>query len=93
VGEEATGEGKKVGSGECPGQVRHSGDCKQTSVPVCARIVLEEQRLQENSEGAITVMMSVQGRGSGLHVAWEMSVPEGILYYSTAYIDRQKVTA
>jgi hypothetical protein len=57
------------------------------------KIVLEEQRLQENSEGAITVMMSGQGRGSKLHVAREMSVPEGDLYYNTAYIDGQKVTA
>jgi hypothetical protein len=61
--------------------------------PFVHKIVLEEQRSQENSEGAITVMMSVQGRGSGLHVAREMSVPEGNLYYSTAYIDGQKVTA
>jgi hypothetical protein len=61
--------------------------------PFVHKIVLEEQRLQENSEGAITVMMSVQGKGSGLHVAREMRVPEGDLYYSTAYIDGQKVTA
>jgi hypothetical protein len=79
VDEEATGEGEKVGGGECPGQVRHSGDCEQASFPFVHKIVLEEQRLQENSEGAITVMMSIQGRGSGLHVARELSVPEGDL--------------
>jgi hypothetical protein len=57
------------------------------------KVVVEEQRLQEDCEGAITVMMAVQGRGSGLHVAREMSVEGGDLYYSTAYIDGQKVTA
>jgi hypothetical protein len=34
--------------------------------PFVHKIVLEEQRLQENSEGAIKVMMSVQGEGFGV---------------------------
>jgi hypothetical protein len=41
------------------------------------KVLLEEQRLQAGCEGAITVMMSVEGRGSGLHVAREMSVEGG----------------
>jgi hypothetical protein len=61
--------------------------------PFVHKVVVEEQWLQEDCEGAITVMMAVQGRGSGLHVAREMSVEGGDLYYSTAYIDGQKVTA
>jgi hypothetical protein len=61
--------------------------------PFVHKVVVEEQRLQKDCEGAITVMMAVQGRGSGLHVAREMSVEGGDLYYSTAYIDGQKVTA
>jgi hypothetical protein len=61
--------------------------------PFVHKVVVEEQRLQEDCEGAITVMMAIQGRGSGLHVAKEISVEGGDLYYSTAYIDGQKVTA
>jgi hypothetical protein len=60
--------------------------------PFIHKVIVEEQRLQEYYEGAITLMMAVQGRGSGLHVAREMSVEGGDLCYSTAYIDGQKVT-
>ncbi|GAQ93549.1 hypothetical protein KFL_016400010, partial [Klebsormidium nitens] len=66
---------------------------KKLGFPFVHKLFLAEQRLQPTSEVPMVFMMTVQGRGSGLHVAREMSVPGSDLYFRTAYLDAQKVTA
>ena len=60
--------------------------------PFLHRVMVPQQIREGSGEVPIVFMMTTRGRGSGLHVAREMSVPGGDLYYSTAYLDAQKVT-